>query len=149
MALAVIGIGIGMGMGMGTRPAGAVDYMYVSLQNNTIVRYDISLATSALVQASGSVFVPSGQGLNYVTGLAFDTAGNLYAANHDGNTITRYNSSGTRIGTDFVPTGQGLSGPAGPPALHSIVLVDSMRRMSQTTRSRATIRREIGSGRIS
>ena len=106
MALAVIVIG------PGTRPAGAVDFMYVSLSNNTIVRYDVSLATSALVQASGSVFVPAGQGLNNPYGLAFDTAGNLYAANF-GNTITRYDSSGTRIGTDFVPTGQGLNNPVG------------------------------------
>jgi len=99
VALAVIGIGLG------TQSASASDFMYVSLSDRTIVRYDVSLGSSVAVAATGSVFVPTGQGLSNPVGLAFDTAGNLYAANANSNTITRYNSSGTRIGTDFVPTG--------------------------------------------
>ena len=51
--------------------------------------------------------------MDFPTGLAFDTSGRLYVSNQTGNTITRYDSSGNRIGTDFVPTGQGLNGPAG------------------------------------
>ncbi len=101
-----------IGPGLGAR-ASALEYMYVSLLNNTIVRYDISLSTSALVQASMSVFVGTGQGLNSPYGLAFDTAGNLYAANIVANTITKYNSSGARVWTDFVASGQGLNNPNG------------------------------------
>lgn len=100
------------GLGPVARPASGADYMYVSLNNNTIVRYDVSLGTSALVQASRSVFVPTGQGLNFPTGLAFDTSGNLYAANASSNTITRYDSSGTYIvGSPFISSG--LNGPFG------------------------------------
>ncbi|MBI1321601.1 PEP-CTERM sorting domain-containing protein [bacterium] len=101
-----------IGPGLGVR-ASAADFMYVSLDNSTIVRYDVSLATGTDIQNSANVFVPSGRGLNFPIGLAFDKAGNLYAANSNGDTITRYDTSGNQIGTDFVPTGQGLNSPRG------------------------------------
>jgi sugar lactone lactonase YvrE len=100
-------------MGLGLRSASGLEWMYVSLGNNTIVRYDVSLTTGAAVQASANVFVSSGQGLNSPGSLAFDTSGNLYAANVGNNTITRYDSSGIYGGTPFVTSSQGLSGPSG------------------------------------
>ena len=85
VALAVIGTSLG------SRPASAADYMYVSLENETIVRYDDSLATSVLVKASETVFATSSE---ISSALAFDTAGNLYAANIGNNTISKYDSAG-------------------------------------------------------
>ncbi len=104
MALAVLGTSLG------SRPASAADYMYVSLENRTIVRYDVSLATSVLVKASETVFATSSE---VPFGLAFDTAGNLFVANGDASTITKFDSSGNQVGGDFVGPGQGLNGPAG------------------------------------
>jgi hypothetical protein len=49
-------------------------------------------------------------GLNGVRGLAFDAAGNLYAANLNANTIHRFSATGVDQG-DFASTG--LSGPVG------------------------------------
>ncbi len=100
-------------IGHGVPSARAADFMDVSLDDETIVRYDVSLGTSALVQASGSVFVGAGQGLSYPHGLVFDNLGNLYAANAFNNTITRYDTSGTYIdGAPFV-SGSSLNGPVG------------------------------------
>ena len=75
------------------------DILYVSLQNNTIAKI-----TSA---ASGSVFASSG--LSNPFGLAFDSAGMLYAANDSGSTIEKFTRSG--VGSVFASTG--LSGPIG------------------------------------
>jgi len=92
---------------------GAADFIYVSLGDSTIRRYDVSLGTAAAVAASAEIFVNTGQGLNNPFGLAFDSSGNLYAANFN-NTITRYDSSGTYVsGAPFVNTGQGLNSPLG------------------------------------
>ena len=85
-ALAVIGPGLDLQ---------AADYIYAALSNDTIVRYDVSLPTSALVQASETVFLTAAQGLYYSAGLALDKAGNLYVGN--ANTITRYDSSGNQL----------------------------------------------------
>jgi len=49
------------------------------------------------------------KGMDSPMGLAFDSTGNLYVANQGSNTITRYDTSGNRIGTDFVPSNPGLS----------------------------------------
>ncbi len=95
----------------GTQSASAADFMYVSLSNSTIVRYDVSLGTAVDVAGSLSVFVPSGQGLSSPEALAFDSSGNLYAANPGNNTITKYDSAGNGIGTYFVNSGQGLNFP--------------------------------------
>jgi DNA-binding beta-propeller fold protein YncE len=53
----------------------------------------------------GSVFANSG--LNSPQGLAFDSAGNLYAANYGGNTIEKFTPGG--VGSVFANTG--LSNP--------------------------------------
>lgn len=81
-------------LGLESRLAGAADFIYVSMDNDTIVRYDVSLGSSALVQAAGNVFVPTGQGLNLPIGLTFDSAGNLNAANIASNIISKYDSAG-------------------------------------------------------
>ena len=51
------------------------------------------------------------QALNQPTGLAFDNAGNLYAANSGNSTIRQFSSSGTDLGV-FADSSDGLNGPA-------------------------------------
>ncbi len=53
------------------------------------------------------------QGVDVPYGLAFDTTGNLYVANTNTDTITKYGAAGNRIGTDFVAFDQGLAFPIG------------------------------------
>ncbi len=66
--------------GLLTGNAQAQSRMFVSLDNNSIVSYDISLSTPADVEASKVIF--SSTNLNNPSGIAFDSAGNLYAANN-------------------------------------------------------------------
>ena len=49
-------------------------------------------------------------GLNGPTFLAFDTTGNLYVSNNTGNTVSKYDSSGTLLNATYIT---GLSGPRG------------------------------------
>lgn len=72
--------------------AGAADLLYVSLDNNTVVRYDVSLGTPQAIENSKQVVASTN--LNGPQGLVFDTAGNLYVANMFGNSISKFNSSG-------------------------------------------------------
>jgi hypothetical protein len=69
----------------GLPAASRADILYVTLGNNTIEKI-----TSA---GSGSVFASTG--LNNPYGLAFDSAGNLYAANYSTNTIEKYTPGGS------------------------------------------------------
>lgn len=85
------------------------ELLYVSLNNNTIVRYDISQLSASAVQNSESVFASSG--MNDPRGLAFDVAGNLYTANFLANTITRYDNAGTLMESSFASTG--MNSPVG------------------------------------
>src|SRR5205823_5893320 len=55
----------------------------------------------------GSVF--TGSGLNAPLGIAFDSAGNLYAANYSSNAIEKFTPGG--VASFFANTG--LNGPAG------------------------------------
>ena len=75
-------------------PLPAVDMLYVSLQNNTIVSYDTSSGVAATIAASKATFASTN--LANPQGLAFDTSGNLYAANYDptNSTISKFNASG-------------------------------------------------------
>ncbi len=84
----------------GLPAASRADILYVTLNNNTIDKI-----TSA---AAGSVFASTG--LSAPNGLAFDSAGNLYAANQTSNTIRKFSPGGTDLGV-FASTG--LSGPTG------------------------------------
>jgi hypothetical protein len=67
------------------------------------------------LNGGGSVTFASG--FNYLQGLAFDNAGNLYAADFLAQTVYKFDTNGTRsvyIGPNaFVPAGQG-SNPSGP-----------------------------------
>ncbi len=74
-------------------PLPAVDMLYVTLTNNTIVSYDTSSGNAVTIAASMATFASTN--LNTPVGLAFDTSGNLYAANNGNNTISKFNSSGT------------------------------------------------------
>jgi len=98
---------------VGAKSASGLEWLYVSMNDDTIRRYDISQTSAALVAASEQTFVGTGQGLRGPNGLAFDSSGNLYAANAGINTITRYENTGARIGTNFVNSGNGLSSPQG------------------------------------
>ena len=75
-------------------PLPAVDMLYVTLTNNTIVTYDTTGNVGATIAASKATFASTN--LNGPRGLAFDTSGNLYAANTGGgtSTISKFNSSG-------------------------------------------------------
>ena len=75
------------------------DILYVTLANNRIEKI-----TSA---GTGSVFASTG--LSTPRGLAFDSVGNLYAANAGGNTIEKFTPGG--VGSVFASSG--LSTPRG------------------------------------
>src|ERR1700693_3018935 len=65
--------------------AGRADTLYAAGYNNGyIVKYDSS--------GVPTVFASVGQG--FPDGLAFDSAGNLYSANSESNTIEKFDSSG-------------------------------------------------------
>ena len=75
-------------------PLPAVDMLYVTMSNNTIVSYDTSSGVAATIAASKATFASTN--LANPQGLAFDTSGNLYAANYDptNSTISKFNASG-------------------------------------------------------
>ena len=75
--------------------AGAVDLLFVTLSDNTIVKYDTTGNVGATIQATQAFFATSN--LNNPQGLVFDSSGNLYAANYGGNTISKFNSSGAYV----------------------------------------------------
>lgn len=78
--------------GMGSSLASGADLIYVSLSNHTIETYDVSLSSAAAIQSSRSVFANTD--LNDPYGLAFDNAGNLFAANYYDGTIAKFTSNG-------------------------------------------------------
>ena len=73
-------------------PLPAADMLYVTLTDNTIVSYDTSSGNAATIAASVATFASTN--LNTPRGLAFDTSGNLYAANYSNSTISKFDSSG-------------------------------------------------------
>ena len=73
-------------------PLPAVDMLYVTLNNNTIVTYDTSSGNAATITASLTTFANSN--LSSPKGLAFDTSGNLYVANSGNVTISKFDTSG-------------------------------------------------------
>lgn len=70
----------------------AVDLIYVSTTDDTIVTYDISLGNASAVAASLQTFVNTN--LNAPYGLAFDSSGNLYVPNGGNDTISKFDSAG-------------------------------------------------------
>jgi len=74
-------------------PLPAVDMLYVSLNNNTIVSYDTTGNDGTIIAATQAVFANTN--LSNAQGLAFDSSGNLYAA--IGNTISKFDALGTYV----------------------------------------------------
>ena len=72
--------------------ARAADLLFVTLSDNTIVKYDTTGNVGATIQATQATFASTN--LNSPQGLAFDSSGNLYAANNTGNTISKFDPSG-------------------------------------------------------
>jgi hypothetical protein len=79
-------------LGLGASVARA-ELIYVSLSDSTIVSYDVSLGSAAAVQASRSVFA-SGSSLNAPEEMVFDSEGNMYTTNRNGNTISKITPTG-------------------------------------------------------
>ena len=73
-------------------PLPAVDLLYVTLGNNNIVRFDTTGNNGAIIAASMNTFASTN--LSNPFGLAFDSSGNLYAANLGNSTISKFNASG-------------------------------------------------------
>lgn len=69
--------------------------LYVSMSDSTIVTYDVSLGDSTAVQSSRTVFA-SGSPLNAPEEMVFDSNGNLYTTNRNGNTITKITPAGVK-----------------------------------------------------
>ena len=84
-------------------PLPAADILYVTLSNNTIVSYDTTSGVGSTIAASVNTFASTT--LNVPYGLAFDSSGNLYAANYNDSTISKFNASGgyvSNINSDLV-----------------------------------------------
>jgi sugar lactone lactonase YvrE len=77
------------------------EILFVSESGTAIVSYDVSLASGALVAASRTTFATSDNTYQDFRGLAFDQAGNLYAAKPG--KIEKFDSSGTLVSTISAP----------------------------------------------
>jgi len=71
---------------------GAIDILYVALDNDTVVKYDSTGNNGTTIAATKTVFAISTY-LFLPSGLAFDSSGNLFVSNLD-NRIVKYNSAG-------------------------------------------------------
>jgi sugar lactone lactonase YvrE len=91
-------------------PLPAADMLYVSLGNNTIVSFDTTGDVGVTIAATMSTFANTN--LDSPTGLAFDSSGNLYAANYSGATISKFNQLG-----GYVSNISGISNLNGPRGL--------------------------------
>jgi sugar lactone lactonase YvrE len=76
-------------------PLQAVDLLYVTLNNNTIVSYDTTGNVGTTIAASVTTFASTY--LNSPQGLAADSLGNIFVANHGDNTINKFNSTGSYV----------------------------------------------------
>jgi hypothetical protein len=81
-------------IGLGSSAAQA-ELIYVSLSDSTIVTYDVSLSSAAAVRNSRTVFA-SGSPLNAPEEMVFDSQGNLYTTNRNGNTVTKITAAGVK-----------------------------------------------------
>jgi sugar lactone lactonase YvrE len=73
-------------------PAQAVDMLYVSMSDNTVVRYDTTGNDGTTIAATKATFATTF--INDPQGLTFDSSGNLYVSNIGNSTISKFNSSG-------------------------------------------------------
>jgi streptogramin lyase len=92
-----------------TGSAHAQERMYVTLLNNAVVTYDISLASASDIASSLQNFTNTN--LNGSRSLAFDSVGNAYVSNYLGNTISKFDSSGNFL--SYVGSASNLNGPRG------------------------------------
>jgi hypothetical protein len=91
-------------------PLPAADMLYVTLDNNTIVSYDTTGNVGSTIAASVDTIATTN--LSYAYDLAFDTSGNVYAANYTGtyaNTISKFTSKGVFLSQ----INSNLNGPYG------------------------------------
>ena len=77
-------------------PLPAVDMLYVSLGNNTIVSYDTTGNNGSTIASSVATFASTN--LNSPQGLAFDSLGNLFVGNYGNNTISKFGRTGAYLG---------------------------------------------------
>ena len=75
---------------------------------------DVDISATANVGASSASNVVTepyiSTGLNRPWGMALDSSGNLYVANNNPNTVSKYNSSGSLINSSYI---SGLNSPTG------------------------------------
>ena len=76
-------------------PLPAADMLYVSLNDFTIGTYDTSSGVGSTIAASLKTFASTHSDAPY--GLAFDSSGNLYAAEYYGSNISKFNMSGEDV----------------------------------------------------
>jgi len=67
-----------------------VDFLYASMSDNSIVRYDVSSNDPVTIQNSMEIYINN---INDPMGLTFDRSGNLYVSNYSVNTISKIDST--------------------------------------------------------
>ena len=90
----------------------AVDLLYVSMSDASVVTYDVSNGISSDIVSSKSVYVT---GVSASFGMTFDSSGNLYANNRLENSIVKVSNDLSL--SIFVSTGLKLTGTG---AIHGI-----------------------------
>jgi len=83
-------------LGLGFEPEAAhAELLYVSMSDSTIVTYDVSGADAAAVSSTRTTFA-SGSPLSAPEEMVFDSVGNLYTTNRNGNTVTKITPAGVK-----------------------------------------------------
>ena len=92
--------------------ATGAELLYVSLpvSSNTVITYDLSLGSATAIRNSQQTFA-SGTVVAAPQGVAIDQQGNVFVANELGNTISKFDSSGTLLTT--IGSAASLSEPMG------------------------------------
>ena len=92
--------------------AAGAELLYVSLpvSTNAVVTYDLSLGSATAIRNSQRTFA-SGTDVAAPQGVAIDQQGNVFVANELGNTISKFDSSGTLLTT--IGSTTSLSEPMG------------------------------------
>lgn len=88
-------------------PLRAVDLIYVTAGNNTVVTYDVSLGSATAIESSILSFATTNP--NIPGFLAFDSAEDLYSASYSNCNISKYYSSENDLST----IATNLTGPIG------------------------------------
>jgi DNA-binding beta-propeller fold protein YncE len=88
----------------------SADLLYVTLDDDTIATYDTTGNVGSVILATKAIFASTN--LKQPGGLAFDSSGNLYAANNVDYSISKFDSSGAYVSRIFSENGS-LSIPQG------------------------------------